>query len=266
MAMTSAASFRATPLVRTLGALALAPAVASAWGIPGLTQPQLYDCSAEWAYWQTAWTPEWKAWCCEHHKKGCPTTWPSTATVTETQTATATTTATTTATVTQTGTTTTTMAPCDQDCVVDGMAASCTARVQWTSKHMTASEENSCEKAYAMVLSQCSAECSSCNLEQAGCAVPADDLQFRQKFEQPAVQVQSAAVDGRGRGHLLPVNTAIGMVVAFLSSSALAVVFRSRGGTHSNYQNLLHAEDYMDDDYTSSSDMEGSFASSDLES
>jgi len=74
------------------------------------------------------------------------------------------------------------------------------------------------------------------------------------------VEKEVAALEGRGADHLLPMNTAAGVMVAFLSSAVLAVLFRTRGDNRHDYQNLLTHEDFAgyDDEYsTSSEDLEG---------
>jgi hypothetical protein len=31
-----------------------------------------YDCNAEYAFWEVAWSPDWKEWCCNEVGRGCP--------------------------------------------------------------------------------------------------------------------------------------------------------------------------------------------------
>lgn len=85
-------------------AIEVPPGLEQAVPIP-MVAPELkpYDCDAEADIWEWAWTPDWKAWCCQHELKGCP----STTSKTSTQSATATQTETSTSTATETATSTT---------------------------------------------------------------------------------------------------------------------------------------------------------------
>merc|ERR1712060_1048262 len=76
--------------------------------------------------WQTAWTPDWKAWCCENEQRGCPST-------------------TTTTTVTTSTATTTSKEGCDAVCAYHGANATCIDRVHWASTYKTNHKENPCE-------------------------------------------------------------------------------------------------------------------------
>lgn len=74
--------------------------------------------------------------------------------------------------------------------------------------------------------------------------------------------MEVASLEGRtaSADHLLPINTAAGVMVAFLSSAVLAVFARARGDNRNDYQNLLTHEDYAGHDdaqSTSSEDWEG---------
>mmetsp|Transcript_49861 Transcript_49861/g.161346 ORF Transcript_49861/g.161346 Transcript_49861/m.161346 type:complete len:246 (+) Transcript_49861:187-924(+) len=114
---------------------------------------RLYDCHAEYADRDSLWTPEWKAWCCEHRSRGCR--------------------ATTTKRTTSTATTTTVNATlevehCSQQCTYAGVTANCSARVLWASKFETKDQKNPCRAAHTKVLDECDM-CGSCELKFAGC-------------------------------------------------------------------------------------------------
>mmetsp|Transcript_12817 Transcript_12817/g.33254 ORF Transcript_12817/g.33254 Transcript_12817/m.33254 type:complete len:330 (+) Transcript_12817:71-1060(+) len=118
---------------------------------------KLYDCGVELEVWETAWTPEWKAWCCEHGERGCP----STSTTTRT---------------TSTGTSTTVSMPegvaCDSLCEVDGVSAMCKDRIVWASQHEMKDAKLPCQASLRLVKVQCSI-CSWCSVAAAGCAAEA---------------------------------------------------------------------------------------------
>mmetsp|Transcript_49859 Transcript_49859/g.161336 ORF Transcript_49859/g.161336 Transcript_49859/m.161336 type:complete len:250 (+) Transcript_49859:74-823(+) len=118
---------------------------------------KLYDCHAEYAMWESLWTPDWKAWCCEHESRGCPST--STAT---------TTTRTTTTRTTTTVNATIEVEHCNQKCTFAGVTATCSARVLWASKFETKDQKNPCRAAHTKVLDECDM-CGSCELKFAGC-------------------------------------------------------------------------------------------------
>lgn len=126
---------------------------------------QSYDCNAELWDWETLWTPDWKAWCCQNEPpRGCPTTSTVTSTtMTATQTTTETETRTATSTVTQT--TTMTGNPCDVPCVKNDVNATCAARLRWLSMHTTLNEAQPCQAAEAIVIKECPNECGACTCE-----------------------------------------------------------------------------------------------------
>lgn len=121
---------------------------------------------------------------------------------------------------------------------------------------MTAHEKHSCQKARALVVSQCSRECSACTVEESGCEVRPRAFHFRQKFEEPKSEVKVSALhDGVGR--LLPVHTTVGVTVAFASMAVLATMLRTRAGRrNTHYQNLLGEDDLGEEEFSGSSDSE----------
>lgn len=196
----------------------------------------LYDCHAEYDMWKTAWTPDWKAWCCEHEQRGCPSTTTTTATSsTATTTVTSTSTATSTRTSTSTATTTTSEGEgCDAVCEFQGVNASCADRVRWAATHETSDKKSPCEAAHDLVLSQCSI-CGGCSLKAAGSLCSADEghaeakqeksMKFRQKFQEPAAsssQIGSTSSSHRaGLGFLARCSLA-----AVAAGVPLAIVLR----------------------------------------
>jgi len=126
---------------------------------------QLYSCEVGKDFWETAWTPDWKAWCClQHPPLGCP----ETSTITETSSTATTTTATTTATKTSssstwtwTSTTTATQNSCDLTCDYGQKSATCGDRIQFASGSSTASRPDLVQAAQELVASQCDI-CSAC--------------------------------------------------------------------------------------------------------
>mmetsp|Transcript_22847 Transcript_22847/g.63896 ORF Transcript_22847/g.63896 Transcript_22847/m.63896 type:complete len:183 (-) Transcript_22847:293-841(-) len=99
----------------------------------------LYDCSVEYDLRETAWSPDWQAWCCEHEARGCrstTTTTHTTSTPTST-TRTSTSRTSTSRTFTSRTMTTTTVETCHELCPVDGVSATCAARLLWAAQHET---------------------------------------------------------------------------------------------------------------------------------
>jgi len=138
--------------------------ITDAHGIAGAPEaPPRYDCFAEYDVWQTAWTPDWKAWCCKNELRGCPSTTTTTATSsTSTQT-------TTTRTSTSTETTTTTEGMgCDAICELDSLNATCGERIRWVTTHDDKDKKKPCAAARALVLWECDI-CGGCSLKAAGC-------------------------------------------------------------------------------------------------
>jgi len=140
--------------------------VTSAHGVP--EAPPRYDCFAEYDMWETAWTPDWKAWCCENELRGCPSTKTTTATSsTSTQTTTTRSTRTSTSTATTTSTSTRGLG-CDAICEVHDVNATCGERIRWVTTHDDQDARKPCKAARTLVLSECSI-CGGCSMEEAGC-------------------------------------------------------------------------------------------------
>jgi len=152
-----------------MGAAAMASAengiqmITDAHGVP--EAPPRYDCSAEYDVWETAWTPDWKAWCCENELRGCPST--STRTATSSTSTRSTTTRTSTSTETSTSTSTKGLG-CDAVCEVAHVNATCGERIRWVTEHDDHDARKPCHAARTLVLSQCSI-CGGCSMEEAGC-------------------------------------------------------------------------------------------------
>mmetsp|Transcript_49862 Transcript_49862/g.161353 ORF Transcript_49862/g.161353 Transcript_49862/m.161353 type:complete len:228 (+) Transcript_49862:187-870(+) len=172
---------------------------------------RLYDCHAEYADRDSLWTPEWKAWCCEHRSRGCR--------------------ATTTKRTTSTATTTTVNATlevehCSQQCTYAGVTANCSARVLWASKFETQGQKQPCEAAHTKVLDECDM-CGSCRLKFAGCGEGVEEnvpMVFRKRFEQRPV------LDGHATAARLVLPA--GLLVGFAGGIGFLVVvargFRGR--------------------------------------
>jgi len=152
-----------------IGAAAVASAesgvqmITDANGVP--EAPPRYDCFAEYDMWRTAWTPDWKAWCCENELRGCPSTSTKTATSsTSTQTTT-----TRSSTSTETATTTSTKGlGCDAICELHNVNATCGERIRWVKEHDDRDAKKPCHAARTGVISECSI-CGGCSLDDAGC-------------------------------------------------------------------------------------------------
>jgi len=112
-----------------------------------------YDCDAEYEMWRTAWTPDWKVWCCQNKQRGCPSTTTATQT-TSTSTPTSTTTTTST-----TSSTTEDKEACEAFCKFDSINATCSARIAWAVSHT----QVSCKAAHKLVLKQCK-PCALCSM------------------------------------------------------------------------------------------------------
>jgi len=124
----------------------------------------LYDCYTDWetGIWKFAWDAEWKAWCCAHDKKGCPTS--------------------------TTKTTTTTTDTCMKECNYADQNHTCRSRILWSSKFETAADKNPCEAARVLVVSEC-AFCVACSVPDSHCGAQAqtanagNQIKFVKKFE-----------------------------------------------------------------------------------
>jgi len=115
-----------------------------------------YDCDVEYDMWKTAWTPDWKAWCCQNRQRGCPST------TTETRTTSTSTPTTTTSTTTTTTTTTEDPESCNAFCTFDNVNATCSARIAWAVSQL----KFSCHAAHKLVLKQCNS-CALCSMKLA---------------------------------------------------------------------------------------------------
>merc|ERR1712217_591404 len=133
--------------------------------------PPRYNCQVEYQSWETAWTPDWKNWCCKYEGRGCPPTSTRTATQTKTKTVTTTTmasTKTTTATVANVTTKTDITQGCDTSCPLQNYNATCRDRILWAAKHYTAQQQEPCVSAFSLVLEQCPT-CAYCFPQDVGC-------------------------------------------------------------------------------------------------
>jgi len=196
----------------------------------------LYDCFAEYDMWGTAWSPDWKAWCCANERRGCPSTTTTTATTStrtsSTLTQTKTLTRTNTETTTTPKTTTKMRAPaatgCEVSCELKGVAAKCSERIAWSTQHETNHEKAPCEAAHVLVISQCPS-CGNCTSQAAGCEHEDKDKDFlfkkklQQKFAEPSSRV--------GQANTSSLAFVAGLAsLAVVGSFAAAVAAARRGG------------------------------------
>lgn len=153
---------------------------------------ELYNCEVNAQFWETAWTPDWQAWCCLNHPpRGCPSTstetqtsstaTSTTATTTETSTSTTETSTTTLLTSTLTSTTTASEDWCAKSCEFEGSSATCGDRIKWALEHVTMNEASPAEAAQVLVSTQCEV-CASCSADDAG----SDELMVVKEFEMPS--------------------------------------------------------------------------------
>eukprot|EP00428_Durinskia_dybowskii_P015399 CAMPEP_0170213700 /NCGR_PEP_ID=MMETSP0116_2-20130129/6476_1 /TAXON_ID=400756 /ORGANISM="Durinskia baltica, Strain CSIRO CS-38" /LENGTH=259 /DNA_ID=CAMNT_0010464255 /DNA_START=64 /DNA_END=843 /DNA_ORIENTATION=+ len=156
--MASLVAARRALLLPAVVATAATPEMPAALAqLPPQTQFQmeplpLYDCDAEYEMWRTAWTPDWKEWCCRHRQRGCPTT----TTVTQTS---STSTISTTTTSTTTTSSTEDEEACEAYCDFENVNATCSSRIAWAVSHT----QVSCSAAHKLVLNQCSS-CALCSM------------------------------------------------------------------------------------------------------
>mmetsp|Transcript_4714 Transcript_4714/g.10459 ORF Transcript_4714/g.10459 Transcript_4714/m.10459 type:complete len:315 (+) Transcript_4714:3-947(+) len=108
--------------------------------------------------------PGLSKWCCEHYHRNCPATAASAGTPPPPAAAP----------MTTMPVPTQTMPGCGQMCTIDGTAATCGARVQWSAKNEFAIhaslKASACSLAHKKVLTHCPG-CSLCPLKGAGCKV-----------------------------------------------------------------------------------------------
>jgi len=193
------------------------------------TPLRLYDCYVEYYDWEHLWTPEWKKWCCEQHRKGCPrvethtetTTLAPTTTTAEPTTTTAgpaATTAEPTTTTAEPTTSTTTEArsTCLDDCTFDGKTYTCKERMRWALTHLVENSRFKCYAAHDLVVKQCPL-CSGCAIQRGlkgtGCASGASSFIYK-KYD-ANLRPQS------GRMGWLPFAAGVGCV-AVVGGAALA--------------------------------------------
>lgn len=116
-----------------------------------------YNCSADVAHWQLAWSAEKLRWCCEEEHVGCPF-----------------------APAPETG--------CAAVCFYEGHASKCDFRIQWVASSRYAGIPNSCESALDFVLEQCPS-CSSCSLQEASCSSGPNLTVLHGEFSNRSVEV-----------------------------------------------------------------------------
>merc|ERR1740121_2528555 len=157
-----------------------------AGGAADVPRLRLYDCHAEYDMWKTAWTPDWKAWCCEHEQRGCPST-----TITTATSSTATTTTRTTSRTSTVTTTTTEGEGCSALCEVDNVNNTCGDRIHWATKNEEREKKHPCAAARALVLKQCSI-CGGCSLEAVGCSGMEEDEHADAEVERDSSEEEHA--------------------------------------------------------------------------
>lgn len=180
--------------------------------VPTLPPLRLYDCNAEYEFWETLWTPDWKAWCCEHESRGCTPTPAPVQASSSTSTSTGASTRFNSTIGSKAGETPQT---CGQDCELGGRRTSCAEQMRWAYRHQTANASDACKAAYEWVAARCQA-CESCapvNVFVFGSISSLQDLQSK------ALERGSLAAGIPGRGGLG--GGAVWPHAAFAASSLL---------------------------------------------